>query len=128
MRVKLLVIIFIITYAINGLMAQAPCQTYSCYLCIWSPPMKIVVPNIFSPNGDNVNDYWVPQINDATCLGDYNLIVFNREGQLIFETDVYDVPWNGKNAADGAYFFILNYTNFNTRKAFEEKGIVYVTR
>ena len=121
-------VLFIFGFGINNSLAQAPCQSYACYLCLWGPPLKFEIPNIFSPNGDRVNDYWLPKINNQACLDEYDLIVFNKEGQLVFETNVFDVPWDGKNAEIGAYFFILNYSDFGTHKSYTQKGILYVIR
>lgn len=67
------------------------------------------VPNIFTPNGDGVNDLFI-----VPCLSvDYtaNLIVFNRWGDLVYESDSYQNQWdgthNGAHLPDGTYFYIM---------------------
>ena len=44
-------------------------------------PSEIFFPNAFSPNDDNINDVFRPVPSDVT---DYELVIFNRWGKLIF--------------------------------------------
>jgi len=70
------------------------------------------MPNVFSPNNDGVNDYFYPKeingINQAT------LIIYNRWGAKLFETNNiltgWDGKYNGKDCSDGTYFWIIQYT------------------
>lgn len=74
------------------------------------PPGACYTPNTFTPNGDGSNDYFV-----IPCLATTNekgaLYIFNRWGNLVFETDNYLSDWDGthKNQPlpDGVYFYIL---------------------
>ena len=50
------------------------------------------VPNVFSPNGDGLND--VVNIHGA-CIASYNFQIFNRWGELVFETKDPAVSWDG---------------------------------
>jgi gliding motility-associated-like protein len=56
-------------------------------------PLSVFVPNAFSPNGDGLNDTF-----GATGEGmvAYNLQIFNRWGNLIFESNDPKVQWDGK--------------------------------
>lgn len=56
------------------------------------------VPNAFTPNGDGNNDVFIPQlsINEPT---DYQLYIFNRWGQLIFETQNENEAWDGTDSS-----------------------------
>ncbi|MEO1715063.1 MAG: gliding motility-associated C-terminal domain-containing protein, partial [Bacteroidota bacterium] len=51
------------------------------------------VPNIFTPNGDGVNDDWSPLT--AGTFDSYELVVYNRFGQAVFSTTNPDLRWNG---------------------------------
>lgn len=90
----------------------------------------IAVPNAFSPNGDGFNDYLYP-INayKATKL---LFRVYNRFGQLIFETEDWTRKWDGKfkgqGADPGTYVWTLHYTNTDTGKYIEQKGTVILVR
>jgi gliding motility-associated-like protein len=50
------------------------------------------VPNVFSPNGDGLND--VVNIHGA-CIATYNFQIFNRWGEMVFETKDPAVNWDG---------------------------------
>lgn len=69
----------------------------------------IVVPNVFSPNDDGLNDVFFIQ---GLPL-EFNLIIYNRWGYAVFETDNPDELWNGKvmntgaPVAEGVYFYVL---------------------
>ena len=52
------------------------------------------VPDAFSPNGDKDNDIFYVRINPA-CLKDFDLIIFNRWGQKVFETENITQGWDG---------------------------------
>jgi len=52
------------------------------------------VPNAFTPNADHINDQFLP-VPHCT-FASYNLIIYDRWGDLIFETNDYQVPWEGK--------------------------------
>lgn len=65
----------------------------------------INVPNVITPNGDNVNDYL--KFNNLQFLGENNLVIYNRWGKKVFEQSNYKNDWNGGGHTDGTYFFIL---------------------
>ena len=67
--------------------------------------------NIFTPNGDGINDLFRPS---TTCnIFSYQLTIFNRWGQLVHETRNIAYGWdgyiNGEMAAEGVYYFTLDY-------------------
>ncbi|MCX7863352.1 MAG: gliding motility-associated C-terminal domain-containing protein [Bacteroidales bacterium] len=68
----------------------------------------IVVPEGFSPNGDGINDFFEINGIDDT----YQLSVFNRWGNLVYESKPYLNNWNGKDKGgndlpDDTYFYML---------------------
>ena len=88
---------------------------YSCY---------IAVPNAFTPNNDGLNDYLYPL--SAYKARDLLFRVYNRVGQLVFETRDWTKKWDGRfkgQPADmGTYVWILTYTNTDTGKKVAQKG------
>jgi gliding motility-associated-like protein len=73
----------------------------------------LVIPNTFSPNGDGINDTW--EILGIEKYPDANVQVYNRWGQLIFQTTGYPPSkrWNGtsksgKSLAASAYYYVIN--------------------
>ncbi|MCB9197095.1 MAG: gliding motility-associated C-terminal domain-containing protein [Flavobacteriales bacterium] len=57
----------------------------------------LYVPNTFTPNGDGVNDYFKVVARD---VHDYQLYIFNRWGQLIFDSQDTEATWDGKYKGD----------------------------
>lgn len=70
--------------------------------------------NVFTPNGDGLNDFF-----DVDCelITDYNLVIFNRWGNKLYESNDLDQPWDGTNSGSevpaGTYFFIIKATGLD---------------
>ncbi len=88
---------------------------HSCY---------IAVPNAFTPNRDGLNDYLYPL--NAWKASDLIFRVYNRVGQMIFETRDWTKKWDGRfkgqGADPGTYVWILMYTHIDTGKKVQLKG------
>jgi len=73
------------------------------------PFMSIYIPNSFTPNGDGLNDTFGAY---GEAISDYNMQIFNRWGQLVFESNNYKLQWdgkhNGKAVPQGSYVYRLN--------------------
>jgi len=69
---------------------------------------KVFVPTAFTPNGDQLNDLF--EIKLDCPLVSYNLAIFDRWGQKVFESDSPLVSWDGDNAElTGVYTYRLTY-------------------
>ncbi len=65
--------------------------------------------NAFTPNGDGINDTWKPEFECQT--ESYRLEVYDRYGNLVFETFDQNEPWTATgNIAKGAYVYRLRFT------------------
>jgi gliding motility-associated-like protein len=68
------------------------------------------IPNVFSPNGDNINDTW--NIRALKDFANCTVEIFNRWGQPIFRSNGYQQPWdgtyNGKPLAVATYYYIID--------------------
>jgi gliding motility-associated-like protein len=71
---------------------------------------SIGVANTFTPNGDGINDYW--KINNIETYPQATVQVFTRDGQRIFESKGYTVPFDGtykgKKLPVGVYYYIID--------------------
>lgn len=89
----------------------------------------VEVPNIFTPNGDGVNEtFMVPGL---LAQGTWQLTVVNRWGEKVYFNEAYDNSWNGVNqktneVAEGTYFFYL--IDKDSEECNEYKGWVQVMR
>lgn len=90
------------------------------------------MPNAFSPNGDGLNDVFAPQFETGCDITGYSLQVFNRYGQMIFETIKAGAGWDGTAkgiAADpGTYMFTISYDKGTQHHRYIHKGDVTLIR
>ena len=89
-----------------------------------SDKLLLVVPNVFSPNGDNFNDLFRVKHN---AVKTFNAQVFNRWGKPIYNWNNVENGWdgniNGEKLGDGTYFYVISGTDIKD-VAFIEKGTV----
>jgi gliding motility-associated-like protein len=75
-------------------------------ICVQPEPPFITIPNVFTPNNDNTNDFFVI---DNLLLYDYRPVVIkNRWGKTVFQSSQYNNDWDGKNVPDGVYFGVVS--------------------
>ncbi len=71
----------------------------------------IYLSNVFSPNGDEINDTY--KVNSSVILNEYKLNIFDRWGGLVFSTSNIENSWdgtfNGHKAGVGMYVVLLSY-------------------
>lgn len=71
------------------------------------------LPNVFTPNNDGMHDLFQPFF-PYYFVEKINIQIFNRWGQLMFETEDPDINWDGRNykngkiVSDGVYFYICD--------------------
>ena len=78
-------------------------------------PVKLRIPNIFTPNGDGINDYFeIGYGEEGKPINDLNeyflshkLVIFNRWGRIVYESQDYRNDWDGGKLPDGTYFYVL---------------------
>ena len=77
--------------------------------------MRIFVPNAFTPDGDKFNEVFSPVLDGDFNRFDYQLLIFNRWGELLFESRDAEVGWNGtyggKVMQDGVYVWKLRVSS-----------------
>ena len=109
------------------------CDT-SYYKTIQVEPVKLKIPNVFTPNGDGVNDYFIISLDSGGGSGtsgddhrsirddvlEYEnyeplsryyesseLTIFNRWGRVVYHVKDYQNNWDGGGLSDGTYFYVL---------------------
>ncbi|MBX2979279.1 MAG: gliding motility-associated C-terminal domain-containing protein [Flavobacteriales bacterium] len=97
------------------------CLDTACVLITRSDIGDLELPNVFTPNGDGVNDGF-GVFGNTTGITDFSLEVRNRYGQVIFLADRVGMVWDGRQFAgeqvpEGTYFYVLNYTQAGTAES-----------
>lgn len=85
---------------------------------------EIEVPNVITPNGDGSNDKFV--IKNIDKLESSELRIYNRWGTLIYHSKNYNNDWDGNGAADGVYYWQIDYKTYF--KEATEKGTLTIIR
>lgn len=69
--------------------------------------LVLYVPNAFTPDGDNYNEFFKPVFYSGFDPYDFTMYIFNRWGEIVWESHNYDVGWNGTYngsiVSDGVY-------------------------
>ncbi len=68
----------------------------------------VFIPTAFAPKG--VNKVWKP-VTHFVDKSDYNLKIYNRWGNLLFETNDDTVGWDGNGAPNDVYVYLIEYKN-----------------
>lgn len=74
----------------------------------WSLPKHLTIPNLFTPNGDGVNDLFV--IEGLENYGSPRLMVRDKNGRVVYQSGDYHNTWSGENCSDGVYHYELTFT------------------
>lgn len=90
----------------------------------------IEVPSGFTPNNDGLNDFFQP--HNALKADNYEFKVYNRWGQLVFQSRNWREKWDGKiigaYQTTGVFVWMLSYTHRDTGKQVFRKGTVTLIR
>ena len=86
------------------------------------PKPTYYFPTAFSPNGDGVNDEFFPIGIDLINI-DFQLLVYDRWGNEVFETMNTEYKWDGENCSQGIYIWIFRFQD-NDGKIHLDKGQV----
>lgn len=109
---------------------------------------QYVLPSVFTPNGDNMNDLFHPcdhttsqQLQETNCppyknVKDIDIKIYNRWGTLVFETTDRDVNWDGKDinsgkdCSEGVYYYtcLVNFYRVRGVEPIQLKGYVHLIR
>jgi gliding motility-associated-like protein len=94
------------------------------------PDPQVEVPNVFTPNGDGVNDVW--KFIVLQDVAEVDLVITNRWGNVIFQTTTAVPIWDGRDMAgrevsEGVYFYKYKATGLN-EKVLEGHGFIQLHR
>ncbi|HZV71358.1 MAG TPA: gliding motility-associated C-terminal domain-containing protein [Saprospiraceae bacterium] len=75
------------------------------------------IPNVFSPNGDNINDIFTIQLHDEIELHSMDASIYDRWGNLVFHSETIPIEWhgdfNGEELNPGVYVYRIEMSYFD---------------
>ena len=102
------------------------CTAIDSAVIIVEPTSQLIIPNVFTPNDDGINDLFIVQ---ALAMKSVEVIIMNRWGEEVFSwKDIENGSWDGRTIAgvqvsDGVYFVTVNAEG-NDGEKYQETGTV----
>jgi gliding motility-associated-like protein len=87
--------------------------------------INLVIPNLVTPNGDGLNDLFVPI--ESYGIASMYTEIYNRWGVKVYETENLYIEWDSKDITDGVYYWSIHYKDvLNSER--DLKGYVQVVK
>jgi gliding motility-associated-like protein len=102
------------TFPVWLVVTEGVCKDSAMIYIYPEKPSFIIVPNVFTPNGDGFNEFYFQYNYIAT----FDCLIFNRWGRKIYEWNDISQGWDGKTdngalASDGVYFYIIKAKGYD---------------
>jgi gliding motility-associated-like protein len=98
---------------LTGYNTENGCDTSYSQVIVSKEPLIYYIPNTFTPNGDELNNTFKPVFFSGLDVQNYGLYIYNRWGELIFESHNADFGWDGtyvnKLVETGTYVWKLEF-------------------
>ena len=88
------------------------------------PSFLFFIPNAFTPNGDGTNDNFQAQ---GIGISEFNMIIFDRWGNAIFQSNNVNTSWDGGNSPSGIYIYRIDVIDYMGR-TYEYTGQISLIR
>jgi len=113
------------TYTVTMYASNATSCTSASYLVIVvTEGFTITIPNVFTPNGDGINDEFFVK---TTGLATINMVIYDRWGLKMWESSSASGTWNGGNCSEGTYFYVIKATSTKNENK-EYKGSILLIK
>ncbi len=117
------------SYTVTLTASTGSCVSTATLLIIVEDGLTLEIPNVFTPNGDNVNDIFTVK---SSGVKEITLQIFNRWGEKLYEFAGSKASWDGKtpnggHAPEGTYFFFVKATGYDD-KSIEQHGTLNLFR
>jgi gliding motility-associated-like protein len=113
-----------------SLSATNTCGTATDVIQISKGLCSVNIPNAFTPNGDSKNDLF--KIFGTELVTEFKLRIFNRYGQVVFETTDKNKGWdgklNGQASPAGGFIYLLSYKENGSIELKQVKGTFILIR
>ncbi len=112
---------------------EAGCTACTSYDLVVNKTLSLFVPNSFTPNEDGINDLFKAYLS-TEHYSNYRMRIFNRYGELVYESNDPEVGWNGGEdsgtyyARDEVYVVEIQVTDDITNEVIEHTGHLTILR
>jgi gliding motility-associated-like protein len=109
--------------------AQGCTDVYTLTIVVTDNPSSLQMPNVFTPNGDGVNDIFLPQ---AESIATFNMYIYDRWGVEVAHIEQINRGWDGRNVSgievsDGTYYYVVRASGYDA-KVYELTGFLTLLR
>jgi gliding motility-associated-like protein len=120
------------TYTVTLYAHKGECVASDRAVIVVDVPSQMVIPNVFTPNGDGINDLYFLQ--RSSNMSRITALIYDRWGNKVYEIDsnTGNIEWDGntmygKPAPTGTYFYIITGEG-RDGKVYDEKGSLSLIR
>ncbi|MFC2098376.1 gliding motility-associated C-terminal domain-containing protein [Bacteroidota bacterium] len=98
-------------YAVTAIDSFNNESNYSVITCV-DNCIDYLLPNVFTPNGDGINDFFTP--SNYSFVERVDMKIYNRWGMLVYKTEDPDINWDGKRmnsnqlVPPGVYYYVCD--------------------
>ena len=96
------------------------------------PEEIFFIPNTFTPDNDEFNQMFTPIITEGIDIYDYNMTIYNRWGEIVWETydtqSSWDGTYRGNMCPDGVYTWVIRYGVLDSDSVKTYSGFVTIIR
>ena len=110
------------------------CTDDATMVLVYQENTVFYIPNSFTPDQDGFNQTWGPVFTSGFDPFNFDLYIFDRWGELIWESHDASAKWDGtigikgKKATDGVYTYRINYKPKETDKKYHISGHITLIR
>jgi gliding motility-associated-like protein len=104
------------------------CSDFSNQIILVIP--EVSFQNVFTPNGDGINEYFVINTSGSIHL---QIKIFSRSGLLVYEGEGTEIVWDGKSPSgveleSGIYYYVLSSISGDPDGKYDTTGFVYLLK
>lgn len=120
------------TVTLTGYNTENGCSTSYSQMIVAKEPLIYYIPNTFTPNGDEFNNVFKPVFYSGLDVYNYHFTIYNRWGEVIFESFNVDFGWDGTYGNQieetATYIWKLEFKEKNKENTHSKTGHVNVLR
>ena len=97
---------------------QPECDTTDNFANIDGRPCQMTLPNVITPNGDGINEFFEPQLEGEFVS--MEMEIFDRWGKRVYRQESKEaLKWDASGVSDGVYFCVIEFRCAISAKKFQ---------